>query len=107
MKYLKQMLLLIVSVMLLSGVAARSAETEDNKTDATYIAKLYGVIEGMPERGYEGMWTVNDREILVTADTSIEEEFGKTEIGAYVEIEGEYVEKKFTAYKIEVKKRKD
>lgn len=107
MKYLKLMLLFIVTVILLSNIPARSAETDEDPGQENYMARFYGVIEHRPESGHEGMWTVNDREILVTGDTRIKEEFGKTEIGAYVEIEGDYVEKTFKAYKIEVKKGKD
>lgn len=107
MKYLKLMLLFIVTVILLSHIPARSAETDDNIDQEHYMARFYGVIEYMPEGGPEGMWTVNDREILVTGETRIEEEFGKAEIGAYVEIEGDYAEKTFNAFNIEVKKGKD
>ncbi|MEW6601404.1 MAG: DUF5666 domain-containing protein [Nitrospirota bacterium] len=104
MKHIKLMLLLALSVILLSNILARSADSNDEKDKEDYLARLYGVVESMPEGGPNGIWTVNDREILVTEDTAIEEEFGKTQIGAYVEIEGEYIDKTFTAYKIEVKK---
>lgn len=107
MKYLKLTLLFAVTVSLFSVMPASSADTEDNAAPGNYMARLYGVIERMPEEGQTGIWTVNDREVLVTGDTKIDEGFGRTEVGAYVEIQGDYVDKTFTVYKIEVKKGKD
>jgi len=107
MKHLKLTLLFAVTTILFPVMPANSADTEDNAAQGNYMARLYGVIERMPEEGQTGIWTVNDREILVTGDTIIEEGFGRTEVGAFVEIEGGYVEKTFNAHKIEVKKSKD
>ncbi|NIQ17260.1 MAG: hypothetical protein GTN43_00390 [Candidatus Aenigmarchaeota archaeon] len=68
-----------------------------------YPGKFYGTIEKIPETGREGIWIVNGREILVTNSTKIKEEHGKAEAGVYVEVEGNYSGKTFTAYEIEIK----
>jgi hypothetical protein len=53
-----------------------------------------------------GTWVVNNREIMVTKETRIKEEYGSAAEGAYVEVEGNNTGKTFTAYKIEVKRAK-
>lgn len=107
MKYYKLMLLSVVTAILLSDIPALSADSNDNSVQDNYMARYFGLIERMPEGSQEGVWMVNDRGVLVTEDTKIEEAFGKTEVGAFVEIEGDYVDKTFKAYKIEVIKAKD
>jgi len=106
MKTLLKILVLGTVFMVFSLLSARANAGNDteNSSDVNYNAKFYGVIEHLPESGREGLWIVNNREVLVTQDTKIKEEFGKAEVGAYVEIEGDYVEKTFTAYKVKIKK---
>lgn len=67
-----------------------------------YESKIYGTVSKIPESGL-GTWVVNGREVIVTKDTFIEEEYGKAVVGAYVEVKGSYDGKTFRAYKIEVK----
>ncbi len=67
-------------------------------------AKFYGVVERMPEAGYEGIWIVDGRRVLVTKQTYIEEEYGRATMGAYIEVKGYYEGDTFKAYKIEVKR---
>lgn len=105
MKALLKVLSLTTIFVLSVGMVAGSENTKTESHD-DYNAKFYGIIENMPENGTKGTWVVNSREIVVTDQTRIEEEYGKAEAGAYVEIEGDYVDKTFTAYKIEVKKDK-
>lgn len=93
-------------VFVLSAGTAFGSENVETESYDNYNAKFYGIIENMPENSIEGTWVVNGREIVVTGQTIIAEEYGKAETGAYVEIEGDYVAKIFTAYKIEVKKDK-
>jgi hypothetical protein len=69
-----------------------------------YPGKFYGIIESMPEGKIEGIWVINGREVLVTANTKIEEEYGRATVGAYVEVKGNYIDRTFTAYEIEVKR---
>ncbi|MEW6600707.1 MAG: DUF5666 domain-containing protein [Nitrospirota bacterium] len=71
-----------------------------------YPGKFYGTVENMPDTGREGIWVINGRDVLVTLNTLIEEEYGKAAPGAYVEVKGDYSGKTFTAYKIEVKGQK-
>jgi len=66
-------------------------------------SKLYGTVQQMPS-GRTGTWTVNGREVIVTGETRIKEEYGRAVNGAYVEVEGNNSGKAFTAYKIEVKR---
>lgn len=99
-----------ISMMLISGMvlaffagAAFASNDERNGNPAGFVAKFYGTVERLPEKGWEGIWIVNDREILVTGHTKIEEEYGRVAVGAYVKVEGNYSGKSFTAYEIEVK----
>ncbi len=99
-----------ISMMLISGIvlslfaAAAFAGSDERKgSPAGFIAKFYGTVERLPEKGWEGTWIVNGREILVTGHTKIEEEYGRVAVGSYVKVEGNYSGKTFTAYEIEVK----
>lgn len=107
MKSLNFIFLFIISAVFLLGATAHSAATKADADQENYRAMFYGVIEHTPENERDGIWVVNEREILIVEDTIFEEEFGKAEIGAYVEIEGNYEEKIFKAYKVEVKKSKN
>jgi hypothetical protein len=71
-----------------------------------YPGKFYGTIESIPEGRLEGIWIINGREVLVTPNTKIEEEYGRVTVGAYVEVKGNYIDRIFTAYEIEVKRGK-
>ncbi|MEW6067629.1 MAG: DUF5666 domain-containing protein [Nitrospirota bacterium] len=105
MKSLSVILVFGMLFTVLDGVVIAN-EDEEVETYDNYPAKFYGVVENMPNGGGEGLWTVNNREILVTTQTKIEEEYGKAGVGAYIEVEGNYIDKTFTAYKIEVRMEK-
>ncbi len=70
---------------------------------SVYPGKFYGTVEKLPERGWQGVWIINGREILVTGHTEIEEKYGRIAVGALVKVEGNYSGNRFTAYEIEVK----
>lgn len=70
-----------------------------------YEGKFYGTVSKIPEGGI-GTWIINGKEVMVTEETIIEEEYGKATVGAYVEVKGKYDGKTFRAYKIEVKRAK-
>jgi hypothetical protein len=70
---------------------------------SAYPGKFYGTLESLPEKGWHGIWVINGREILITGQTRIEEEYGRIAVGALVKVEGNYSGNKFTAYEIEVK----
>ncbi len=83
-------------VLALTGATAFSSEYERYEGKEyeheygyreRYESRFYGTVEKIPE-GIVGTWTVNGREITVTKDTKIEEEYGRAEVGAYVEVEG-------------------
>lgn len=78
---------------------------EDYGHHERYESKFYGTVTKMPESG-KGMWIVNNREVIVTQDTFIEEEHGRAVAGAYVEVKGSHTDNTFTAHKIEVKRAK-
>jgi hypothetical protein len=66
--------------------------------------KIYGTVDAMPQSGFEGIWQVNGREIIVNQGTRIKEKYGRLGLGAYVEIEGFYANNGgMQAYEIEVK----
>ena len=73
---------------------------------SAYPGKFYGTVEKLPERGWQGVWIINGREILATGHTKIEEKYGRVAVGALVKVEGNYSGDKFTAYEIEVKGEK-
>jgi hypothetical protein len=63
--------------------------------------KFYGVVEAMPQGGIDGIWRINGRDVLVTRNTYIKEEYGRLGLGAQVEVKGNG--NPFAAYEIEVK----
>ena len=73
---------------------------------SAYPGKFYGTVEKLPEEGWQGIWIINGREILITGHTEIEEKYGRVVVGALVKVEGDYSGDKFTAYEIEVKGEK-
>ncbi|RJR14626.1 MAG: hypothetical protein C4581_13740 [Nitrospiraceae bacterium] len=100
-----------VAISLLAGIAHASDDHSEhgeyqNYNKGAYPGKFYGTVERMPEAGWNGIWVINGRDVLVTGKTRIEEEYGKAAPGAYVEVKGDYSGKTFTAYKIEVKGEK-
>ena len=89
-------------------VFASDHKVQDNyekHESARSESKLYGTVQKIPANRI-GLWMVNGREIFVTRDTRIKEEYGKAVTGAYVEVEGTNSGKVFTANKIEVKSAK-
>jgi hypothetical protein len=68
-------------------------------------SKFYGTVQKIPPERV-GTWVVNGREILITRETRIREEYGTVVEGAYVEVEGNNTGKTFTACKVEVKRAK-
>lgn len=68
-------------------------------------ATFYGIVDTLPEQGFEGIWYISGRQVVVNLDTKIEEEHGLIELGSYVKVEG-FHGKNFTAHEIETKKNK-
>jgi hypothetical protein len=92
--------------LVLSTSATLTGNAEENSSKnapLTIESKFYGTVRSIPA-GSVGLWTVNSREILVTSETKIIEEYGRADVGAYVEVEGTNIGKIFTANKIGVKR---
>ncbi len=103
-------ILAVGAVLLLTVATVFSSEYErqegkEYKHLGGVESKFYGAVERIPE-GTVGTWVVNGREILVTRDTKVEEEYGRAEVSAYVEVEGGYSGRTFIAREIEVKRAK-
>jgi len=79
---------------------SRESRTDDRRANS----KFYGTVEALPQTGLNGVWKINDREVVVTRNTRIKEEYGKLKIGSSVEVEGRFVDNTFTADEIEVKR---
>ena len=94
---------------LTAGPALSSSREGDEATEhrgtGKSESKFYGTVQKIPADRL-GTWVVNSREIMVTKETRIKEEYGSAAEGAYVEVEGNNTGKTFTAYKIEVKRAK-
>ena len=94
---------------LTAGPALSSGRAEDDSSEhrgsGRGESKFYGNVEKIPSDRI-GSWTVNGREIVVTKETRVKEEYGKAVTGAYVEVEGTNTGKVFAADKIEVKRAK-
>lgn len=96
---------LFMAISAISAVASPDERHEGRKGAETerHDSKIYGTIKSMPD-GKIGVWNVNGREVKVTKNTLIKEKYGRVEVGAYVEVEGDTVENTLNAYKIEVKR---
>jgi len=105
--------LLVAGLGIAAALSAGPAFSSGSHGDDSYErhdsgrseSKLYGTVEKFPSDRI-GIWTVNGREITVTGETRIKEEYGRAVAGAYVEVEGNNSGKSFTAHKMEVKRAK-
>jgi hypothetical protein len=64
-------------------------------------SKFYGQVEAMPQGGRDGIWRISGRDVVVSQNTYIKEEYGRIGLGAQVEVKGGG--NPFSAYEIEVK----
>lgn len=103
MKTLSVAITIVLALVLATGTVLASEYERHGRYHERYESKIYGTINKIPEGGV-GTWIVNDREVLVTKETFVKEEYGKATVGAYVEVTGSYDGKAFHAYKIEVKR---
>ncbi|MDU9048731.1 MAG: DUF5666 domain-containing protein [Candidatus Electrothrix sp. Rat3] len=69
-------------------------------------SKFYGAVETLPQAGMNGVWKIDGRDVVVTRDTRIKEEYSRLAVGSIVEVEGRLSGNTFTAYEIEVKNRR-
>jgi len=73
--------------------------------ERVFNSRLQGVIDAMPQTGYEGIWVIDGRKIDVTNKTLIDETGGKAVIGAFAKIKGIRSGDTITAYEIEIEKK--
>ncbi len=103
------LLALGIMVVLTAGPALASGREGDESCEQRGAgkseSKFYGTVQKIPPERL-GTWVVNGREILVTKETRIKEEYGTAVAGSYVEVEGNNTGKTFTACKVEVKRAK-
>lgn len=97
----KTALILLAGILILTGQQIVSAS--DNHSDG-YRSKFYGTVEEMPPSGHVGTWIINGRQVEVTSRTEIEQEYGRADVGSYVEIKGRTDGQVFHAYELEVKR---
>lgn len=64
--------------------------------------KFIGVVKKMPEKGMAGTWVIDDRLIVVTPMTVINEKLGKAAVGTSVAVKGVLQGIDFMALRIEV-----
>ena len=82
---------------------AGSGKGDDSYRNGTSYEEFYGTITAKPPGGI-GTWKIDGREVLVDERTRIEEEYGRAEVGARVEVKGSYQQQVFVVRKLEVKR---
>lgn len=70
-------------------------------------SKVYGVIEKMPEQGYNGTWVVSGHQVLVTDATRIKEKYGRAAVGKPAEIEGVRTGEIIKAFEVEIERGRE
>jgi len=96
----KMITIMLAAVLVMSGQQLVKASSDN---DDGYRSKFYGTVEKMPT-DHVGTWIINGRQVEVTNNTKIEQEYGKVLVGSYVEIKGRSDGKTFHAYELEVKR---
>ncbi|MFZ7125111.1 MAG: DUF5666 domain-containing protein [Desulfobacterales bacterium] len=102
MKTIAMILILIpVSLAWVDGV---SMARDDHGRRGRH--EIHGVVERLPDSGFEGTWIVDGQKVLVTWETAIDQEHGRITIGSYVEVKGDHSGDIISARRIELKKRR-
>jgi len=65
--------------------------------------ELHGVVTSLPDSGLDGTWIVGGHEVMVTGNTSIDQEYGTISVGSYVEVKGYRSDNAIKALRIELK----
>lgn len=97
---MKKITSILVAAMMLAAFQGAVYAGDDHG----YRSTFYGTVEELPAE-FNGTWVVNGRPVEVTPQTTIEQEHGRIAVGSYVEIKGRSDGRKFTAHKVEVKRR--
>ena len=94
---------LLLAIAIIYSLLLGNAQAGDHRRDREgHNSKIYGVIETMPENGYEGIWSIGGNEVSADTRTEIKQKHGRVATGRYVEVKGEQIGEKFEAYSIEV-----
>jgi hypothetical protein len=91
-----------VAIALIFMMIAATAFAWASRPPEVYGRKHFGIVVEMP-KGQIGVWNIAGKRVEVTKETTIDEEQGKAEAGAFVEATGQKQGTIFQAYKIEVK----
>jgi hypothetical protein len=83
--------------------APEAQKSRENSQEESFNKEFSGTVESMPENGYNGIWVIDGREVMVTKNTLIQEKHGSAAVGAYVDVAGNLTGKIFTAFEIEIK----
>ncbi len=95
----------IVLVFAVISEAVFSGEYQKKGGGKEYERHGFGTVENIPA-GLIGIWTISGKQVEVTKDTYINEQYGKARAGAYVEVNANKEGGVYRATKIEVKKAK-
>lgn len=93
------LLLLILGLLFLT--AGTAFASDDYKEG--YRSKVYGTVEKVPADFY-GTWIIDGHQVLVSRSTRIEQEYGRADVGAYVEVKGRNDGQLLHAYELETKR---
>jgi Domain of unknown function (DUF5666) len=98
----------LACIFVITPGTAKASGPEDSNykyIPATIESRIYGTIRKIPA-SRNGLWSINNRDILVNSETRIYEEYGNAAVGAYAEVEGINTDKTFVASKIIIKRAK-
>jgi len=90
------------AIALVFMLTAATAFAFASRPPEVYGQKHHGIVVEMP-KGRIGIWNITGKRVEVTKATTIDEERGKAEAGAFVEATGKEQGNIFRAYTIEVK----
>ena len=83
-------------------------EQPGDDNGANVFTKFYGTVEQMPTGTLYGEWRIGGRTVHITTTTTLEQDHGPLEVGAYVQVEGfEQADGSLNATKVETKAIED
>jgi hypothetical protein len=98
-KSMKSCIFLLVFLLM---VASQQLHASPKQQRGQSKATFYGVVDTLPQKGFDGIWYISGKQVMVNPNTKIKEKHGVIKIGSYVKVEG-FHEKHFTAHEIETK----
>ncbi|OPY83522.1 MAG: hypothetical protein A4E65_00489 [Syntrophorhabdus sp. PtaU1.Bin153] len=100
-----RMLGVLAGIAVIFAVASGTVFSGEYQKDGAreYERHGFGTVENVPA-GLIGTWIISGKQVEVTKDTHINEQYGKARVGAYVEVNANKEGGIYRATKIEVKK---